>query len=152
MNETGGHSGLWPSRSRRYPDVKSNGKAKVLLVKHWMECHDRGVKSVASILRDAGFEVVYVVYMSVDEIAATAVQEDVDVIGMSFSTQAYDAHVPELMKLLKEKGLDSVMVVVGGLVPEEDIDWLKQQGISEVFGAGADTNEMIELLSAAARR
>jgi methylmalonyl-CoA mutase C-terminal domain/subunit len=146
--------------------LKSNGKAKVLLVKHWMECHDRGVKSVASILRDAGFEVVYVVYMSVDEIAATAVQEDVDVIGMSFSTQAYDAHVPELMKLLKEKGphvpelmkllkekgLDSVMVVVGGLVPEEDIDWLKQQGISEVFGAGADTNEMIELLSAAARK
>jgi methylmalonyl-CoA mutase C-terminal domain/subunit len=132
--------------------LKSNGKAKVLLVKHWMECHDRGVKSVASILRDAGFEVVYVVYMSVDEIAAAAVQEDVDVIGMSFSTQAYDAHVPELMKLLKEKGLDNVMVVVGGLVPEEDIDWLKQQGIRAVFGAGADTNEMIELLGTAARK
>jgi methylmalonyl-CoA mutase C-terminal domain/subunit len=65
-----------------------------------MECHDRGVKSVAAILRDAGFEVVYVVYMSPEEIVSTAVQEDVDVIGMSFSTGAYDAHVPEVMKQL----------------------------------------------------
>ena len=132
--------------------MKSNGKAKVLLVKHWMECHDRGVKSVAAILRDAGFEVVYVVYMSPGEVAAVAVEEDVDVIGMSFSTGAYDAHVPELMRLLKEKGLQDVMVVVGGLVPDEDIDWLKKQGVKEVFGAGADTNEMIELLGTAARR
>jgi len=132
--------------------VKSNGKAKVLLVKHWMECHDRGVKSVASLLRDAGFEVIYVVYMSPEEIAAAAADEDVDVIGMSFSTGAYDAHVPEVMRLLKEKGIEDVMVVVGGLIPDEDIDWLKKQGVREVFGAGADTSQMIELLSTAARR
>jgi methylmalonyl-CoA mutase C-terminal domain/subunit len=132
--------------------LKSNGKAKVLLVKHWMECHDRGVKSVASILRDAGFEVIYVVYMSPEEIAAAAAEEDVDVIGMSFSTGAYDAHVPEVMRLLKEKGLEDVMVVVGGLIPDEDIGWLKKQGVREVFGAGADTGQMIELLSTAARR
>ncbi len=132
--------------------MKSNGKAKVLLVKHWMECHDRGVKSVASILRDAGFEVIYVVYMSPEEIAAAAAEEDVDVIGMSFSTGAYDAHVPEVMRLLKEKGLEDVMVVVGGLIPDEDIDWLKKQGVREVFGAGADTDQMIEMLSTAARR
>ncbi len=131
--------------------LKSNGKGKILLVKHWMECHDRGVKSVAAILRDAGFEVVYIVYMSPEEIAAAAVEEDVDVIGMSFSTGAYDAHVPELMKLLKEKGLGDVAVVVGGLVPDEDIDWLKQQGVREVFGAGADTDQMIELIGTAAR-
>lgn len=132
--------------------MKSNGKAKVLLVKHWMECHDRGVKSVASLLRDAGFEVIYVVYMSPEEIAAAAADEDVDVIGMSFSTGAYDAHVPEVMRLLKEKGIEDVMVVVGGLIPDEDIDWLKKQGVREVFGAGADTSQMIELLSTAARR
>ena len=132
--------------------MKANGKAKVLLVKHWMECHDRGVKSIASILRDAGFEVVYVVYMSPEEIVAAAIEEDVDVIGMSFSTGAYDAHVPKVMRLMKEKGLEDVMVVVGGLVPDEDIDWLKQQGVKEVFGAGADTDEMIELIGAAGRK
>ena len=132
--------------------MKANGKAKVLLVKHWMECHDRGVKSVASILRDAGFEVVYVVYMSPAEIAAAALEEDVDAIGMRFSTQAYDAQVPEVMGLLKEKGLNDGMVLVGGLIPDEDIGWLKKQGVREVFGAGADTNELIELIGTASRR
>lgn len=131
--------------------MKSNGKAKVLLVKHWMECHDRGVKSVATILRDAGFEVVYVVYMSPEEIVAAAVEEDVDVIGMSFSTQAYDAHVPEVMRMLKEKGMGDVTVLVGGLIPDEDIDWLKKQGVREVFGAGADTDQLIQLIGTAAR-
>ncbi len=132
--------------------MKSNGKAKVLLVKHWMECHDRGVKSVAAILRDAGFEVVYVVYMSPEEIVSAAVQEDVGIIGMSFSTGAYDAHVPEVMRLMKEKGLQDVMVLVGGLIPDEDIGWLKEQGIKEVFGAGADTNQLIELMETAGRK
>ena len=132
--------------------MKSNGKAKMLLVKHWMECHDRGVKSIASILRDSGFEVVYIVYMSPEEIVAAALEEDVDVIGMSFSTGAYDAHVPEVMKLLKEKGLEDVMVIVGGLIPDEDIRWLKTQGVKEVFGAGADTKKLTELLDTAARK
>jgi len=132
--------------------VKSNGKAKVLLVKHWMECHDRGVKSIASILRDNGFEVVYIVYMSIEEIVSTAIEEDVDVIGMSFSTGAYDAHVPELMKQLKEKGLTDVKVIVGGLIPDEDVPFLKKQGVKEVFGAGAETNKLIDLIGSAARR
>jgi len=128
----------------------SDGKTKVLLVKHWMECHDRGVKSIATILRDSGFEVIYIVYMNPEEIVSAAVEEDVDVIGMSFSTGAYDAHVPRVMGQLKEKGMNDVIVVVGGLIPDEDIDWLKQQGVKEVFGAGADTNELLELLGAAA--
>lgn len=132
--------------------MKSNGKAKVLLVKHWMECHDRGVKSIASILRDNGFEVVYIVYMSIEEIVSTAIEEDVDVIGMSFSTGAYDAHVPELMKQLKEKGLTDVKVIVGGLIPDEDVPFLKKQGVKEVFGAGAETNKLIDLIGSAARR
>ena len=132
--------------------MSSNGKAKVLLVKHWMECHDRGVKSIATILRDAGFEVVYIVYMRPEEIVAAAVEEDVSVIGMSFSTQAYDAHVPDVMKLLKEKGMGDVMVLVGGLIPDEDIKWLKEQGVEEVFGAGANTDQLIELLGAASRK
>ena len=132
--------------------METNGKARVLLVKHWMECHDRGVKSVASILRDSGFEVVYVAYMSPEEVVTVAMQEDVDVIGMSFSTGAYDAHVPTVMELLKEKGMGEVMVVVGGLIPDEDIGWLKEQGVKEVFGAGADTNQLVELIESAARK
>ena len=132
--------------------MKPDGKARVLLVKHWMECHDRGVKSVATILRDAGFEVVYVVYMRPEEIVASAVQEDVDVIGMSFSTGAYDAHVPVVMQSLKEKGMGDVMVLVGGLIPDEDIDWLRKQGVREVFGAGAETDQLIDLVGTVARK
>ena len=72
-------------------------------------------------------------------------------IGMSFSTVAYDAHVPEVMKLLKEKGMEDVMVLVEGLIPDEDSDWLKKEGIREIFGAGSDMNQLIELVSTAAR-
>ncbi|MFC1823437.1 cobalamin-dependent protein [Thermodesulfobacteriota bacterium] len=126
--------------------MKNTGQTRILLVKHWMECHDRGVKSIAAILRDEGFEVIYTAYMNVQDIATAAVQEDVDVIGMSFSTQAYDVHVPELIKLMKEQGLGDVMLLVGGLVPNEDADWLKEQGVTDVFGAGADTNSLVELL------
>jgi len=124
-----------------------SGKAKVLLVKHWMEIHDRGVKSVVARLRDAGFEVVYMVYQRPEEIVAAAVQEDANVIGMSFSTGAYDAHVPAVMKDLKKKGMKDVMVLVGGLIPDEDIPGLKKQDVVEVFGAGSDLNKLIELIN-----
>jgi methylmalonyl-CoA mutase C-terminal domain/subunit len=130
--------------------LKANGKVKVLLVKHWMECHDRGVKSVATILRDAGFEVVYIVYMRPEEVVASAIQEDANVIGMSFSTGAYDIHVPLVMRLLKEKGLENVTVIVGGLIPDEDIEWLEKQGVKEVFGAGADIDHIVELVESVA--
>jgi methylmalonyl-CoA mutase C-terminal domain/subunit len=112
-----------------------------------MEIHDRGVKSVVARLRDAGFEVVYMVYQRPEEIVAAAVQEDANVIGMSFSTGAYDAHVPAVMKDLKKKGMKDVMVLVGGLIPDEDIPGLKKQGIVEVFGAGSDLNKLIELIN-----
>ncbi|MEE8470763.1 MAG: cobalamin-dependent protein [Dehalococcoidia bacterium] len=132
--------------------MRPNVKTRVLLVKHWMECHDRGVKSVIAILRDAGFEVVYVVYMQPEEVVAAAVEEDVDVIGMSFSTGAYDVHVPKVMKSLRAKGMGDVMVLVGGLIPDEDIYWLKKQGIRDVFGAGSDLNQLITLVGTAPRR
>ena len=132
--------------------MKANGKVKVLLVKHWMECHDRGVKSVAAILRDAGFEVVYIVYMRPEEIVSAAVQEDANVIGMSFSTGAYDAHVPIVIKMLKEKHMGEVMVLVGGLIPDEDITWLKKQCVKDVFGAGAETKQLIDLIKTAVRK
>jgi methylmalonyl-CoA mutase C-terminal domain/subunit len=119
---------------------------KVLLVKHWMESHDRGVKSIAMILRDHGFEVIYMAYTNVEEVVSTAIQEDVDVIGMSFSTKAYDVHVPELMALMKKENLDDVMVIAGGVIPNEDAKVLKEQGVAGIFSAGADTQELIRLL------
>jgi methylmalonyl-CoA mutase C-terminal domain/subunit len=125
--------------------LKNNNK-KVLLVKHWMESHDRGVKSIAMILRDNGFEVVYTAYKNVEEILSIAIQEDADVIGMSFSTKAYDVHVPELVKLMKKEGLDDVMLIAGGIIPNEDAKILKDQGVAGVFSAGADTQELIRLL------
>lgn len=125
---------------------QSNKKIKVLLTKHWMEIHDRGVKSVAARLRDAGFEVVYIGYQSPDEVVTSAIQEDVDVVGMSFSTGAYEVHVPKVIGSLKEKGAEDVMMIVGGLIPDEDVDWLKKQGVKEVFGAGSDIDELIKLI------
>jgi methylmalonyl-CoA mutase C-terminal domain/subunit len=112
-----------------------------------MEIHDRGVKSVVARLRDAGFEVVYMVYQRPEEIVAAAVQEDANVIGMSFSTGAYDAHVPAVMKDLQKKGMKDVIVLVGGLIPDEDIPGLKKQGVAEVFGAGSDLNKLIDLIN-----
>jgi len=126
--------------------LQSNKKIKVLLTKHWMEIHDRGVKSVAARLRDAGFEVVYIGYQSPEEVVTSAIQEDVDAVGMSFSTGAYEVHVPKVIGLLKEKGAEDVMVIVGGLIPDEDVDWLKKQGVKEVFGAGSDIDELIKLI------
>lgn len=127
--------------------MQSGRKLRILLVKHWMEIHDRGVKSVAARLKDAGYEVIYVTYSRPEEVANAAIQEDIDVLGMSFSTGAYDIHVPKVMQLLKESDMGSVLVVVGGLIPDEDIDWLKSQGIRAVFGAGSDINELIQLIS-----
>lgn len=125
---------------------QSNKKIKVLLTKHWMEIHDRGVKSVAARLRDVGFEVIYIGYQSPEEVVTSAIQEDVDVVGMSFSTGAYEVHVPKVIGLLKEKGAEDVMMIVGGLIPDEDVDWLKKQGVKEVFGAGSDIDELIKLI------
>ena len=127
--------------------TSSEKKPRVLLVRHWMECHERGVTTVALRLRDAGFEVIYTPYRLPEEVVAMAVAEDVDVIGMTFSTGVYEVHIPKVMKDLKEKGLGNIMVVVGGLIFDEDIDWLKQQGVAGVFGAGSNIYEFIELIS-----
>ena len=81
---------------------------------------------------------------------AAAIQEDANVVGMSFSTGAYDAHVPAVVNEMKKKGLKDVMLLVGGLIPDEDIPWLKKHGVKEVFGAGSDLNKLIELINTAA--
>ena len=128
-------------------------RIRVLIAKPGLDGHEMGGRLISRVLMDAGMEVIYTGPRQTAEMVVSAsLQEDVDVIGMSFSTGAYDAHVPEVIKLLKEKGMEDVMVLVGGLIPDEDVDRLKKEGIKEIFGAGSDLNQLIELVSTAARK
>jgi methylmalonyl-CoA mutase C-terminal domain/subunit len=128
--------------------LSTNGRPKVLLVKHWIDIHDRGLRLIASRCRDAGFEVVYASYSQPEEVVKMAVQEDVDVVGMSFFTSAYEAHLPKVIEGLKRNKLNHVMVVLGGVIPDEDHEILKKQGVRAIYGAGSDVNQFIELVKA----
>jgi methylmalonyl-CoA mutase C-terminal domain/subunit len=128
--------------------LSENGKPRVLLVKHWIDIHDRGLRLIASRCKDAGFEVVYASYSQPEEVVKMAIQEDVDVIGLSFFTSAYEAHMPKVMEGLKQNKLDNVMVVMGGVIPDEDHAMLKKMGVREIYGAGSDVNRFIELVKA----
>lgn len=132
--------------------MSKNGRPKVLLVKHWIDIHDRGLRLIASRCRDAGFEVVYASYSQPEEVVKMAVQEDVDVIGMSFFTSAYEAHLPKVVAGLKENKMDHVIVVLGGVIPDEDHDMLRAQGVREIYGAGSDVNGFIELVKAEVKK
>ena len=128
------------------------GRPRVLLVKHWIDIHDRGLRLIASRCKNAGFEVVYASYSQPEEVVKMAVQEDVDVIGMSFFTSAYENHLPKVMKGLKENNLSNVIVVLGGVIPDEDHDMLKAKGVKEIYGAGSDVNQFIELVKTEVRK
>lgn len=132
--------------------MSKNDKPRVLLVKHWIDIHDRGLRLIASRCKDAGFEVVYSSYSQPEEVVKMAVQEDVDVIGMSFFTSAYEAHLPKVMRGLKENNLNNVIVVLGGVIPDEDHGWLRKQGVREIYGAGSDVNGFIDLIKAEAKK
>jgi methylmalonyl-CoA mutase, C-terminal domain len=132
--------------------LSDNGKPRVLLVKHWIDIHDRGLRLIATRCKDAGFEVVYASYSQPEEVVKMAVQEDVDVIGMSFFTSAYEAHLPKVMKGLKENKLDDVMVVLGGVIPDEDHDMLRKLGVREIYGAGSDVNGFINLVKSEVKK
>jgi methylmalonyl-CoA mutase C-terminal domain/subunit len=132
--------------------VSKNGKPRVLLVKHWIDIHDRGLRLIASRCKNAGFEVVYASYSQPEEVVKMAVQEDVDVIGMSFFTSAYEEHLPKVVKGLKENKMDNVIVVLGGVIPDEDHDMLKAQGVSQIYGPGSDVNQFIELIRTEVRK
>ena len=122
-------------------------KIRVLAAKPGLDGHDRGIKVVASALMDAGMEVVYTgLRQTPSQIVGAAIQEDVDVIAMSILSGAHDYLFPEVMKLLKEKGVEDVLVVGGGIIPDEDIPALKAEGISEIFGPGTTTGEIIRYI------
>lgn len=120
-------------------------KIRVLVAKPGLDGHDRGAKVVARALRDAGMEVIYTGLRQTPEmVAEAALQEDVDVVGLSILSGAHLALVPRIMDLLRANGQDNVVVYVGGIIPEEDVPALKAAGVREVYGPGSSTDQMVE--------
>ena len=128
-------------------------KGRVLVAKLGLDGHDRGAKVVARALRDAGFEVIYSgLHQTPAAVAATAVDEDVDVLGVSILSGAHNVLIPELMKELKARGADDIMVFVGGIIPDDDMDFLYQQGVKSIFRPGSSLQSIVEEAQAAAQQ
>jgi len=122
-------------------------KIRVLVAKPGLDGHDRGAKIVARALRDAGMEVIYTgLRQTPEQISSAAVQEDVDAVGISILSGAHNTIVPRICHLLREAGMDSVLVIVGGIVPDEDIPSLKESGVAAVFQPGAATQEIVDFI------
>ncbi|HWG59175.1 MAG TPA: cobalamin B12-binding domain-containing protein [Candidatus Acidoferrales bacterium] len=122
-------------------------KIRVLIAKPGLDGHDRGAKIIARSLRDAGMEVIYTGLRQTPEmIASAALQEDVDVVGLSILSGAHNTLCPRLMGLLREKGMNDVTVLIGGIIPEADIPALKQAGIAEVFLPGTPTQAIVDFI------
>jgi methylmalonyl-CoA mutase C-terminal domain/subunit len=125
---------------------------KVLIAKPGLDGHDRGAKVLARGLRDEGFEVVYTgLRQTPDMVVSAALQEDVDVVGLSILSGAHMTLLPKITRLMKEQGLDDVLVTAGGIIPDDDIPALKEAGVAEVFGPGTTIAEVAEYLRANAR-
>jgi methylmalonyl-CoA mutase, C-terminal domain len=128
-------------------------KIRVLVAKPGLDGHDRGAKVVARALRDAGMEVIYTgLHQTADMIVETAIQEDVDVIGLSLLSGAHMTLFIDVTKLLKDKGIDNVLVVGGGIVPEEDIPELKKAGVAGVFGPGTHCEDIVNFIKTNVKR
>lgn len=122
-------------------------KIRVLVAKPGLDGHDRGAKIVARALRDAGMEVIYTgLRQTPEQIVETAIQEDVNVIGLSILSGAHTHLFPRLMELLKENKVEDIVVIGGGVIPEEDIYELKKIGIAEVFTPGTNTRDIIKFI------
>lgn len=126
----------------------SERKIRVLVAKPGLDGHDRGAKVVARSLRDAGFEVIYTgIRQTPQMIAEAALQEDVDVVGLSILSGAHLTLCPKVVELLRDQGQQNVLVLVGGIVPDEDIDKLKAAGVEAVFGPGASTQQIVDFIN-----
>ena len=127
----------------------SKKRIRVLVAKPGLDGHDRGAKVIAQALRDAGMEVVYTgLRQTPEQIVSAAVQEDVNVVGMSILSGAHGTLFPEVIKLLKEKGAGDILVVGGGIIPAEDVPALKEAGIAEIFGPGTPLEEVVKYIQA----
>jgi len=118
-----------------------------LIAKPGLDGHDRGAKVIARALRDAGMEVIYSgLRQTPAQIAAAAIQEDVDVVGLSILSGAHNVLFPEILKLLKERGGEGILVLAGGIIPDKDIATLKAMGIREIFLPGTSTQTLVEFI------
>jgi methylmalonyl-CoA mutase, C-terminal domain len=127
-------------------------KLRVVIAKPGLDGHDRGAKVIARALRDAGMEVIYTgLRQTAEQIASAALQEDADVVGLSILSGAHNYIVPRLMELLKAKGLDDVMVVIGGIIPDIDIPRLKEIGVKGIFLPGTPMQQIIDFIQQNAR-
>jgi len=128
-------------------------KIRVLVAKPGIDGHDRGAKVIARALRDAGMEVVYTGLRQTPEmIVNAALQEDVQVIGLSILSGAHNAIVPRVMELLKEKQMSDVLVIVGGIVPDEDAAQLKNLGVAAVYQPGASLEQIVEFIRSSVKQ
>ena len=130
----------------------SERKIRVLVAKPGLDGHDRGAKIIARALRDAGMEVIYTGLRQTPEmIASAALQEDVDAVGISILSGAHNTLCPRIVNLMRENGMDDTLVLVGGIVPQEDITTLKAIGVSEVFLPGTSTEDIVTFIRANVR-
>jgi methylmalonyl-CoA mutase, C-terminal domain len=128
----------------------SRGKTRVLVAKPGLDGHDRGAKVVARALRDAGMEVIYTgIRQTPEMIAEAALQEDIDVVGLSILSGAHMELFPLIMKQLKRKGKNDVLVIAGGIIPKSDIPTLQKMGIKAVFGPGTSIKEITDFINQA---
>jgi methylmalonyl-CoA mutase, C-terminal domain len=127
--------------------VMNERKIRVLVAKPGLDGHDRGAKVIARALRDAGMEVIYTGLRQTPEmIAAAALQEDVDAVGISILSGAHNTLCPRIVDLLRESGMTDTLVLVGGIVPQEDIAELKAKGVSEIFLPGTSTEDIVTFI------
>ena len=129
---------------------QSTRKIRVVVAKPGLDGHDRGAKIIARALRDAGMEVVYTgLHQTPEQIVETALQEDADAVGLSILSGAHMTLVPKVIELLREQDAGDVVVILGGTIPAQDIEELKELGVAEVFTPGAPTQEIIDFIKGA---
>ena len=127
--------------------MSTDRKIRVLVAKPGLDGHDRGAKVIARALRDAGMEVIYTGLRQTPEmIVNSALQEDVDVIGLSILSGAHNAIVPRVTELLRKNRMDDVLVVIGGIIPEQDFDLMKKSGVAGIFNPGTPMDEIVDFI------
>ena len=119
---------------------------RILFTKSEQDAHDRGIRYIISKLRDAGYEVIYTNFLYPEEIANTAIQEDVDIIGLSSSTLGHMPVLKHLKTFLSEQGREDMLVIVGGIIPDDDHDVLNKMGINGIFGPGSGTKDVTDFI------
>ncbi len=133
--------------------MQETRKIRVLAAKPGLDGHDRGIKVICAALRDAGMEVIYTgLRQTPEQIVSAAVQEDVDVIALSCLSGAHGYLFPKVMEILKGKGISDILVLGGGIIPEEDVSDLKSAGIADIFTPGTDTNDIAKYIRENIRR